>query len=308
METEIYENALLSAAAYADYSNGIGDPSVKIELLKKRGFTEVQYNKFLENYSVMYYEDDPVSGFSAALFKNEVTGKLTVAYRGTQTNGIDTVLDFYQNFWLALGLGTVGGGQNNDAVAFLQNAGLIDAFGQINETYRSAVTFTGHSLGGYLALVAAYSQPDLLENTYTYNGAGIKGLDQFFLETVLPWLNDHTSDLVNASNTTHIYADKGFELTSDYSLWFDRPGSYQPVFIENDSLLSSENHSIARIVESLSVYRVLGLLDSTLDPATAMADIYGLLDAASSVPLISLETVVKQLGDCLLYTSDAADE
>jgi hypothetical protein len=79
MITEIYENALLSAAAYADYSNGISDPSVKIELLNKRGFTEEQYNDFLESYSVMYYEDDPVSGFSATLFKNEVTGKLTVA-------------------------------------------------------------------------------------------------------------------------------------------------------------------------------------------------------------------------------------
>jgi hypothetical protein len=289
METEIYENALLSAAAYADYSNGIGDPSVKIELLKKRGFTEVQYNKFLENYSVMYYEDDPVSGFSAALFKNEVTGKLTVSYRGTNPG----VLDFYQDFWLALGLGSIGGTQNNSAVEFLQNAGLIDAFGQINETYGNAVTFTGHSLGGYLALVAAYAQPDLLENVYTYNGAGITGLDQFFLATVLPWLNSQSSNPLGSHNTTHIYADKGLELAS--GLWFNRPGSYQTMFIENEHFLSVENHSIERMVESLSMYRVLNLLDSTADTNS----IYELLDAAASVPLISLETVVNQLGDML---------
>jgi hypothetical protein len=304
MINEIYENALLSAAAYARWDRD--EAVIKSELLDNRGFTEDQYNTLFEisNPNRMFdiyggsangYYEDPVSGFSATIFQNRTTGKLTVAYRGTQTTGIDAGLDLYQDFWLAFGLGTVGGGQNNDAVAFLQNAGLIDAFGQINETYRNAVTFTGHSLGGYLALVAAYSQPDLLDNTYSYNGAGIKGLDQFYLETVLPWLNDHANDLVNASNTTHIYADKGFELTADYALWFDRPGSYQPVFIENDSTFSFENHSIERMVESLSMYRVLNLLDSTADTNS----IYKLLDAAASVPLISLETVVNQLGDML---------
>ena len=117
MIEDIYTEALLAAAAYADW-NLIGtheEYKIKAELIDNRGFTEAQYKTLFvgdetkgpvyEVYggpSVGYIELG--NGFSATIFKNiDITspnyGELTVAFRGS-----DTLLD-----WLTTNLGVLAG-------------------------------------------------------------------------------------------------------------------------------------------------------------------------------------------------------
>jgi hypothetical protein len=89
MINEIYENALLSAAAYARWDRD--EAVIKSELVDNRGFTEEQYNTFFVGPNRLYdiyggsangYYEDPVSGFSATIFQNRTTGKLTIQLNG----------------------------------------------------------------------------------------------------------------------------------------------------------------------------------------------------------------------------------
>mgnify|MGYP001088132434 CR=1 FL=1 len=43
MIDEIYEDVLLAAAAYADWSSDILEVEIKAELINKRGFTEAKF-------------------------------------------------------------------------------------------------------------------------------------------------------------------------------------------------------------------------------------------------------------------------
>ncbi len=102
MIESIYTDALLAAAAYADWGL-LGTPresEIKAELIN-RGFTEEQVNDFFFGESPKYEVHNGVStgyidlgnGFSATIFEEIVSGDLTVAYRGTN-DPVDWVTNF----------------------------------------------------------------------------------------------------------------------------------------------------------------------------------------------------------------------
>ncbi len=235
MIEEMYIDALLSAAAYAEWDND--DVSVIKAKLLSMGFTEAQYyalfdpqnqNRIYDIYqgsSVGYI--DTSNGFSATIFENRQDHKLTVAFRGTEPGFADFVL---ADFLLALGIGSIaelfGVGQLSKIETFFINAGLADAAGNVLVDANS-IDFVGHSLGGHLATMAAYKYPGMVDSVDTYNGAGLKGWDEIWNTYIAGSVSGGTLD---KNRVTNYYADKGIEVTSDQDLWFNRPGGHQGEF------------------------------------------------------------------------------
>jgi len=100
--------------------------------------------------------DNPKSGLMGRLFEKVINGKIvgyTYAFAGTQDLAIDGVQDLYQ----LIGVSS----QYNQAV---KNAVLLSS------NLDAPVTFTGHSLGGGLASLAALVTNG---NAITFNAAGL---------------------------------------------------------------------------------------------------------------------------------------
>jgi Ca2+-binding RTX toxin-like protein len=301
---DIYTEALLAAAAYADWSllGTFRESEIKTELIKNRGFTEAQYNTFFdpqninrlydiyEGSSVGYVND--INGFSATIFENRLTGELTVSFRGTEPTF--PFIDFLTD--ISALLGNPGGvlelfNQSNNIDDFLESNNLLSN-GQLTQS----VNFTGHSLGGYLSIMAAYKYSSSFGEAYTFNGLGLNPLENVW-EDIKSIFDGRPLDETKVHN---YFADKGFEGASNPLL--SRPGGQERIFIEYDGLIDDAafaNHGIDKLVKSLSVYRVLALIDPTLDTDLGFDKIYNILDAASNISSQSLDTIITQLGDLL---------
>ncbi|MEH6467207.1 MAG: hypothetical protein V7722_06210, partial [Porticoccus sp.] len=297
MIEEIYTEALLAAAAYADW--GSGDVTeIKAELINERGFTEEQYNTFfdLENGLYEVYGGpssgyvESANGFSATIFENRATGELTVAFRGTEPEF--PYVDVLADIVALLGFANPDGpledffNQTNNIDDFLDSNNLLS-----NDQLTQPVNFTGHSLGGYLATMSAYKYSSSFGEAYTYNGLGLTPLENAWEDFKSTFVGRPLDD----TKIHNYFADKGWEAASSPLL--SRPGGQEAIFIEEVSNpASDENHAIAKLVESLSVYRVLALLDPNLDSESGFNTIYKVLDAATNVADQSLETIIDQLG------------
>jgi hypothetical protein len=85
MINEIYTEALLAAAAYADWSENSLGADRKAELINNRGFTAAQYETFFGDENPLYrvYQGSSIgyvgdlNGFSGTIFEEIATGKLT---------------------------------------------------------------------------------------------------------------------------------------------------------------------------------------------------------------------------------------
>lgn len=291
MINDIYTDALLAAAAYADWGllGTAGEPAIKAELIKQ-GFTEAQYYTFFDasNTNRLFevipngYTDD-LNGFSATAFRERATGNVTVAFRGTN---IFSVADWLTNinviyggrFDLDTDLLAFLGQQDDSISVLLQQAELL-----ANGALSSNVNFTGHSLGGFLSTMAAYKYSDTMGQATTFNGLGAS-LSDFISNDIINGisltgkLNNYYADFVGANVGFH-------------------PGVNTELFIENANIL--EDHYMVHLVESLSVYRVLALLDPILDSTSGLSDIKKILEFVSNNASQSLETMMDKLGDLL---------
>ncbi|MFT5548183.1 MAG: Ca2+-binding RTX toxin-like protein [Candidatus Azotimanducaceae bacterium] len=302
MINDVYEDALLSSVSYFDFDAGldyesstnviIGSPKFENFFTgtgsNNMGYSDGQFQGFVNDYLILHHDHSNLFGFSATVFQNVESQKITVSFRGTDGD----FGDWFTNYYLTLGINSIfdflGFGQGEAIEEFLKAAGLVDSTG-LAQVAPNSVDFVGHSLGGYLAIMAAHKFPGLVDDVSTFNGAGIKFLDADWSDIA------GSIDGASVSNNTSIntyYADKGIELTAnDY--WFNQPGDREKIFIEEG--FGRENHSISKIVESLSVYRVL----NSLAPTINFDAIYSILDAASQTPEDSLEITISQLGDSL---------
>ena len=289
MIQKTYINSLLSAAAYIDWTKA--ETEIRNELLNISGLSYTQIEKvFLGSQSefIVHHYPEHLNGFSATIFEERATGALTVAFRGTEMKfpWVDLVADA-----LAL-LGNPDTplekffNQSNNISNFLSAAGL-DVDGRLQQP----LNFTGHSLGGYLALMAGYRYSADFGEISTYNGLGMnwsEALDEKIA-------NAFEGIVIDGSRITNYFADKGIEGAA--LPLFHRPGEREPIFIEEAGLI--ENHAMSRLVESLSVYRLLGQLSPSLDSPAGMESIYQILDGSSNLPEQSLEVLVDQLGTLL---------
>lgn len=142
MIEDIYVEALLAAASYADWSVASSDADRKAELKNNRGFTDAQLDD-------LFFGSDPkytvyggpsngyielANGFSATIFENIEAGDLSVAFRGTEPSWpyVDFITDI-----LAL-LGNPDGvledifNQSDNISDFLDSNNLLQG-GQLTE-------------------------------------------------------------------------------------------------------------------------------------------------------------------------------
>ncbi len=238
-------------------------------------------------FTLHSYAEYP-SGFSATIFKERATGELTVAFRGTELD--DIVADGIADLLVLLGNPNTPlelfFNQSDNISDFLSTAGL-DVDGRLQQP----LNFTGHSLGGYLALMAGYRYSADFGEISTYNGLGMNWSEALD-ETIA---NAFEGILIDGSRITNYFADKGVSGAASPLMY--RPGERVPIFIEEAGLI--ENHAIARLVQSLSVYNLLGLVSPGLDSPAGMESIYQILDGSSNLPEHSLEVLVDQLGTLL---------
>ena len=275
----IYQNALLADAAYilfeegSHYSAYSGDTNGGLILedarsdFRARGFTDQQFTDFQRQYRIVDHMPNESIGLSMTIFENRATNQRTIAFRGTEPTA-DYGADVIRDIALALGLSelTLGLGQSPVIDAFLKKNALLNADGSIASEYANSVNIVGHSLGGHLTLMAALDYPGLVNQVYTFNGAGITGLDSFYNLVLRPFFSDQAAaELDYLSNrTTNVYAEPGFEVTRS-PLWFSYIGTPLPLFIEKQGGDASiDNHFMSFLVDALSVNRVLSLMGQEL--------------------------------------------
>ncbi len=142
-------------------------------------------------------QDTQNTGLNATIFKN-AANEYTVAVRGTAGT-----LDIIQDVLLALGLPSSATAQFNALTTWLDQ---LSSPGEI--LHGRPVSFTGHSLGGYLAAAAhsLYQQTGSMTvgTSYLYNapglGGGIGSLAQFF-QNVLGASTPSGAGLVNVESS-----------------------------------------------------------------------------------------------------------
>lgn len=249
----VYQNSLLADAAYIDLVVGDDvDTNGKIldkaaEKFYQRGFTLDQFEAFQSKYKIykpaggeLAHQQNTLDGFAVTIFEDIDTGKLTVAFRGTEPvgelppDGLPLV-DLIQDVLLGLGFSSTLAQvmQTGRIDSFLEDAGLVDRDGNVNPAFVGKVDFAGHSLGGHLTLMAAYYYPDLLDHAYTYNGAGTTLLDSIYLDHIKPVIGDLMgSTVLSPDQVTNIYAEPGLEVTAnEFPFLRDSQGERFGVFI-----------------------------------------------------------------------------
>ncbi|MCR2065212.1 Mbeg1-like protein, partial [Campylobacter helveticus] len=132
---------------------------------------------FSQRYEIKFHQPNTTSGFSATLFYNKEKGKFVVGFRGTE----GWSMDFLADIEFALGKGDF---QANALKQFLLNIAPI-----LNGIDSNKIIFVGHSLGGYLAVMAMQfcDTIDRTQNTqfnnikfsasqvYTFNAPSVYG-------------------------------------------------------------------------------------------------------------------------------------
>jgi hypothetical protein len=108
------------------------------------------------------------AGFDAGIYKNDKTGEIIVAYRGTESwgNSIGTKIESAQD-WRANITARLGGVEPQYKAASDLARMVRDQWSK--STPDKTITLTGHSLGGGLASYAGQQQR--IKNVYTFNAA-----------------------------------------------------------------------------------------------------------------------------------------
>ncbi len=282
----LYQNAILADVSYLDFeeiylraglterSGDIPETAYALEEFQKRGLTDKQYRSFIDRYKLVEHLSNDEFGLSATLFvDSENNDKPIIAYRGTETNGLLNIVQdilIQDVFGVFLGMSGFLGQNINSENAFQR---WIDA-GYISDN--NPATVVGHSLGGHLSLMAAAEYDAYVSEVYTFNGAGLNGLD-FLLN----------SSNLNPDKVTRVVANVGFEVTAS-DVYLNQYGELHELSTNPQALasglgaflddLSIGNHSMVHIVDSLSLMRVLSTVDSSL----SLADLNRIILGASN--------------------------
>lgn len=126
---------------YKDYF--IYDDSIALYPTLNGEFGEIQAKNFAKKYEIKFHQPNTASGFSATLFYDKEKDKFVVGFRGTEGLwSMDTLADI----GLTFGKGDF---QLNALKQF-----LLDIAPILNKVDSNNIIFIGHSLGGYLAVIA----------------------------------------------------------------------------------------------------------------------------------------------------------
>ncbi|WP_027708943.1 DUF6792 domain-containing protein [Zooshikella ganghwensis] len=278
-----YQAALLADAAYINIKDEDlnEDRSIKSErretankFIEARGFTKEQLESFAKRYTIKHIQLNTTTGFAGTVFiDTENDNQPIVVFRGTEPLS-DLGADLVQDIFVAFGLSdtfTVGNLFQKGVVnKFLKDAELINDDEEIITNKK--VKIVGHSLGGHLATLASFKYPTMVDETYTFNGAGLGliTLDTLYAEIRKYYREVTDQPTLDTKKVFNIYAEAGTSFTAN-GLSFTRPGPHIAAYIESQpgvfdftNAISAGNHSMINLVNSLSVQRIIHKLNPNL--------------------------------------------
>lgn len=273
-QVEYFKQAELALAAYANFNSDI---PAQVEL-KDADFSTNQARTFAETYLVVAQHTD-VTGLSATVFSDKVSGETFLALRGTEEDDLrDLLTDLINITWL--GDTTL---QPQYISLKLKVAEWIE-----NGILPQSFTVTGHSLGGFLAagLVAEPVFADHISHAYLFNAPGVGGFtgSHAAAYAVLNFLG--VASTYDQSKISNIEAATGISPIS--GLGFDAASPID-IIIEDQMApdisnpLGARNHSQQVLTDALATYSVY----SQLAPSLNQEQLNKLIDAFGSTKDVS---------------------
>ncbi|EAL6857033.1 hypothetical protein WM911_001665 [Campylobacter jejuni] len=240
---------------YKDYF--IYDDSIALYPTLNGEFGEIQAKNFAKKYEIKFHQPNTASGFSATLFYDKEKDKFVVGFRGTEGLwSMDTLADI----GLTFGKGDF---QLNALKQF-----LLDIAPILNKVDSNNIIFIGHSLGGYLAVIAMQfcDTIDRSLNTqfnaikfmasqvYTFNSPAIDEIDNMLMRALAALLDKNIMEQVlNPQKVYCVYDSGGINIIASAQY-----GSHNrlPIYTGKDS------HSIIPLTQTLYFYSYLLELDA----------------------------------------------
>ena len=226
-------------------------------------FGEIQAQNFAKRYKIKFHQPNTFSGFSATLFYDKEKDRFVVGFRGTESNiknPLETLKDLVTDIGLTFGKGDF---QVNALKQF-----LLDIAPILNEVDSNKIIFVGHSLGGYLAVIAMQfcDTIDRSLNTqfntikfrasqiYTFNSPAIDGIDNMLMRALAALLDKNIMEQVlNPQKVYCVYDSGGINIIASAQY-----GSRNrlPIYTGKDS------HSIIPLTQTLYLYSYFLELDA----------------------------------------------
>ncbi|EHZ5083487.1 hypothetical protein LRQ57_001785 [Campylobacter jejuni] len=240
---------------YKDYF--IYDDSIALYPTLNGEFGEIQAKNFAKKYEIKFHQPNTASGFSATLFYDKEKDKFVVGFRGIEGLwSMDTLADI----GLTFGKGDF---QLNALKQF-----LLDIAPILNKVDSNNIIFIGHSLGGYLAVIAMQfcDTIDRSLNTqfnaikfmasqvYTFNSPAIDEIDNMLMRALAALLDKNIMEQVlNPQKVYCVYDSGGINIIASAQY-----GSHNrlPIYTDKDS------HSIIPLTQTLYFYSYLLELDA----------------------------------------------
>jgi len=289
---QAFLNSLVARAAYADITSNfetyarIQSPDYQSQM------TVSMADYFVSHFMYFDHSISSGSGYGGIVFRalneyGQPTDHFVLGNRGTQffnsgdpNTFLATAMDIIQDGILAL---TGVNGQ-------LHEMGVL--FSRIPQD--SVIDVAGHSLGGFLTLWTDLFFNDRVQNSFTYNGAGIQ-----YGELWLSAINQARASLdlapVTLNNAYNYYSVEYPEVTASLGSHFTER---QPVYIDNEgSAETTIGHGIISLSNSLLVAHVLSSIDGSLD----LQNINRIVEAATGGEPLDRNRVVAYLGELFGY-------
>ena len=226
-----YSQASLASYAISLASGGNNTAAYKADKVE---MSDAQARAFDDTWTVLQQSAPNANGFSAVLLQQKAwPNEKVLAIAGTdpQSPG-DWLADYH-----VLEFGTVLG--------MPQYTSLVEFYSELVSSEKilsgTAITVTGHSLGGFLAQAFTARHSDVVSAAYTYNAPGFSGIEE-----LLGFIG--VTDPGAAAKITNVQANDGLSMTAGLGR---KVGATVPVRVELGD--ANNNHSIKTLGDALAV-------------------------------------------------------